>query len=96
MNIDQLEKHRIELEKPLLIIKASQGLLACGYLNLETFNKTGEACALVTGVSNFDEMLTKGVSGVSSAAADLGVVVGMSGKDALTRMHKGTTEQPGI
>ena len=57
MNLDNLEKHRIELLKPLLMIRAQNGMLACGYLNVETFNKTGESCAIVTGVNDYDEMM---------------------------------------
>ncbi|MCH2203356.1 MAG: DUF1805 domain-containing protein [Fuerstiella sp.] len=91
MKIDRLEKYRIELKKPLLIMKASHGLLACGYLNVDTFNKTGEACAVVTGVNDFGEMLSAHVSGVSVAAAAAGVEIGMSGEDALVRMQKNTT-----
>lgn len=43
-----------QLKKPLLIMTEEKGFLACGYINVETCNKTGEACAIVTGVSNYD------------------------------------------
>jgi len=87
MNFDRLEKHRIELSKPLLILKGEQGLLACGYLNIETFNKTGEACAIVTGVNSYDEMLAAPVVSASSTAIARGVVVGETGAEALQKME---------
>jgi uncharacterized protein YunC (DUF1805 family) len=78
-----LAKERIQLRLPLLIIKAAKGFLACGYINCETCNKTGEACAIVTGVKTHDEMLDAEVKAVSAAAERLGVRVGMKGKEVL-------------
>lgn len=77
--------HRIDLAKPLLIIGESSGLLACGYLNVATFNKTGEAAAIVTGVSNYDQMRTASVVAVSDAAQAMGVSVGDTGASALKK-----------
>ena len=78
-----LSKEKIELGLPLLIIKGAKGFLACGYINVETCNKTGEACAIVTGVKTHDEMLHAEVKAASAAAERLGVRVGMKGKEAL-------------
>jgi uncharacterized protein YunC (DUF1805 family) len=78
-----LEKHRIDLKLPLLVIRGSRGVLACGYLNVETFNKTGEAAAIVTGVRTFEDMLTAKVAAVSTAAEQAGARVGMTGGEAL-------------
>ena len=47
---------RIELAAPLLIIKGKSGCLACGYINTDTCNNTGEACAVVSGVNTHEEM----------------------------------------
>lgn len=77
------ETLRFELAKPLLVIKADNGFLACGYINPETCNKTGEACAIVTGVNSFEEMESAKVVAVSNAAEELGVRVGDSGSEAL-------------
>ena len=57
MDWSNLERERIELASPLLIIKGESGFLACGYINAATCNKTGEACAIVNGVNNHDDML---------------------------------------
>jgi uncharacterized protein YunC (DUF1805 family) len=78
-----LIKEQIQLELPLLIIKGAKGFLGCGYINCETCNKTGEACAIVTGVKTHDEMLHVEIKAVSTEAARLGVRVGMKGKEAL-------------
>lgn len=77
------ETIHFELARPLLIIKGSKGFLACGYINPLTADKTGEACAIVTGVNSFDDMRTSSIVAVSSRAAELGVSVGDSGESAL-------------
>jgi uncharacterized protein YunC (DUF1805 family) len=87
MTLDGLEKHRIDLKLPLLILRGKRGLLACGYLNVETFNKTGEIAAIVTGVKDFDAMLTAKVAKVSSAAEAAGIAVGMTGSDVVERIR---------
>ena len=69
------ERHRIDLAKPLLIVKGKDGFLACAYIAATSCDKIGEACALVTGVSNHDDMLVTKVHAVSQKAADLGVQV---------------------
>ena len=82
----QTENLRFELARPLLVMKAAKGFLACGYINVETTNKTGEACAIVTGVSSYDDMLATKVSAVSTAAQELGVAIGDSGAEALAKL----------
>lgn len=85
MDLNSFEKHFIQLKSPLLLIKGGKGILACGYLNIETFNKTGEVAAIVTGVRTHEEMLKAKVIAVSNAARDAGIDVGMSGEDALRK-----------
>lgn len=84
--MQDFEKHRIELKKPLLIVKAPNGLLACGYVNVETCNKTEEACAIVTGVNSYEDMYKATVVAASKRALDLGVAIGDSGEAALQKM----------
>lgn len=84
MNYETL---RFELKRPLLVIKAPKGFLACGYINPETCNKTEEACAVVTGVSNFDDMKKASVVAVSKLAGELGINVGDTGESALLKMQ---------
>jgi uncharacterized protein YunC (DUF1805 family) len=77
-------REQIQLQLPLLIIKGLKGFLACGYINVETCNKTGEACAIVIGVKTHDEMLNAEVKAVSAAAGQLGARAGMKGEEVLS------------
>ncbi len=70
----------------LLVIRASHGMLACGYVKLETANKLLEHVAIVTGVKTFDDMLNAEVIAVSDQASATGVKRGMKGRDALLKM----------
>ena len=67
----------------LLVITAPHGALGCGYISLEAAEKFGDALAIVTGVSSYDDMLQAKVVRLSSAAAARGVAVGMTGREAL-------------
>ena len=53
----------------------------------EAAEKFGHALAIVTGVSSWDDMLSAEVKSVSAAAEKLGVVPGISGKEALKILH---------
>lgn len=77
------ENKKINLKYPLLIIKKSKGFLACGYINPKACDKTGEACAIVTGVNTHDEMLEKKVISLSKKAKELGIRKGMIGREVL-------------
>lgn len=82
-----LQRFHADLALPLLFIRGSKGLLTCGYFNIETFDRTGEAGAIVRGVNSFDEILTAEVQSVSTAASELGVQPGMTGEQALERLR---------
>ena len=70
----------------ILVIKGKNGFLGCGYISLETAEKVGDAVAIVSGVKNFEEMLTAKVKAVSAAAAALGITAGMTGREALLKL----------
>ena len=70
---------------PLLIAIANSGYVICGYLNMDTAEKLGDACAVVSGVRNINELLNKEVVKVSKKAQDLGVTMGCKGKEALEK-----------
>ncbi len=78
---------RHPLKRPLLIATGPQGSLACGYLNVETFEKLGEAVAIVRGVDDFDAMRSATVQAISSEAAALGIAPGMTGEQALALLR---------
>jgi len=71
----------------ILVIQGEGGMLGCGYLAVETADKLGHALAVVTGVANYDDMLSAKVVRVSKAAAAKGVRPGMSGREALLAMN---------
>ncbi len=87
--VDGMSCDAYEIPTPnasLLVIRSGSGMLACGYLKVETAEKLGDALAVVTGVGSFEQMLEKPVVAASSAAAALGVRGGMSGREALICM----------
>ena len=86
MNLDSLEKHHIALKSPLLVIKAPKGVLGCGYLNVETFNRTGEAGVIIRGVNTHEDMMTAKVVAASEAAQAMGIQPGMTGAEALEKL----------
>ncbi len=71
---------------PLLVIRAEKGFVMCGYLNMNAANKLGDAAVRVTGVNSFEDVLNAKAVDVSLAAGKLGITIGMSAKDALTKM----------
>ena len=81
------ELPQLDPARPLLVMKAPKGILGCGYINVETCNKTGEVCAIVTGVNTFDDMRKAKVVATSNKAVELGIQVGESGQDALNKMR---------
>mmetsp|Transcript_34360 Transcript_34360/g.107751 ORF Transcript_34360/g.107751 Transcript_34360/m.107751 type:complete len:109 (-) Transcript_34360:446-772(-) len=64
-----------------------RGFLACGYVSIDTCNRLNEACAIVAGVSDYEEVLHKHVTAVSNAAMHMGIKVGMKGNDALALLR---------
>ena len=75
-------RESIQLGHILLIVKGSKGSAGCAYLNIDTFERFGEACAIIP-AGDFDKMLDAKVSAVTSEAKALGIEVGMSGREAL-------------
>ena len=76
-----LERSKITLEAPLLIVKGSLGFLGCGYINVDSC--IDEACAIVSGVNTHDDMLKASVKAVSKDATKLGIKVGITGAEAM-------------
>lgn len=70
----------------VLIIGAPNGFIACGYINIDTANRVGDTCAIVTGVKTPDDMLDAKIVAVSQEALKLGIKKGMRGKEALLLM----------
>jgi uncharacterized protein YunC (DUF1805 family) len=71
----------------LLIVVAKKGYVMCGYLNIETAEKLGDAACIVTGVSTFEEVLDAKVKEYTTKAAELGVTTGMTGRQAIEKLN---------
>jgi len=72
----------------VLMIRATDGFLGCGYFDLGPAERLGEPVAIVTGVKTVESMLDAKVLRASTAARALGVVDGMSGREALLRIER--------
>ena len=83
MDLSEFEKTRHLLKRPLLVVSGSKGCLTCGYLSMDSFERNGDAAAIVRGVDDYQDMLAASVQAVSTRAEELGVRVGMSGAQAL-------------
>ncbi|WP_319508817.1 DUF1805 domain-containing protein [uncultured Methanolobus sp.] len=71
---------------PLLVIRADKGFVMCGYLDMESAGALGDVAVKVKGVSTFDDVLQALVIGATQKAINLGIKVGMTGKEALELM----------
>jgi len=77
------------VQPPLILIAARRGFVMCGYLDLEAAEGAGVAAAKVSGVSIFNDVLNAQIEDCTSRAREMGVSVGMRGKEALEMMSDG-------
>ena len=78
---------KAELPKaPLLLLIAPKGYVMCGYLNIETAEKLGQAAAIVTGVKTFKDVLNAKIVRATGKAKEIGIREGMLGREALKLM----------
>ena len=70
----------------MLLLLCEKGYIMCGYLNQAAAEKFGDAAAVVSG-SCFEEILANEVKSVTPAAEALGVKVGMTGAEAVSRLN---------
>lgn len=71
---------------PLLVIRAEKGFVMCGYLDMDSAAFLGDVAVKVKGVNTFDDVLQASVIAATPKAMDLGINLGMTGKDALELM----------
>lgn len=81
-----LERHEIQLEQKLLVVKGSKGVIGCPYLDVGMFEQLGEACAIIPAVDTAG-MLDSKVTAVTPKARELGIEVGMPGREALDEIR---------
>jgi uncharacterized protein YunC (DUF1805 family) len=83
MNLDEFQTTCHQLKRPLLVISGTKGCLTCGYLNMASFERNGDAAAIVRGVNTYEDMLQAEIQEVSTRGRELGVQPGMTGEEAL-------------
>jgi uncharacterized protein YunC (DUF1805 family) len=62
---------------PLLLIKGEKGFVMCGYLSIEVAEQLGLAAAIVSGVSNFEDVVNASIKKATRKAKELGVKPGL-------------------
>lgn len=72
----------------VLLIKAKNGFLGCGYFDINISNKNSEPVALVRGVKNYEDMQNAEIYSISEKAKELGITIGMNGKEVLLILNK--------
>merc|ERR1711957_846565 len=83
------------LTRPLLVVRAARGYLACGYMSTATADKLKEACGIVSGVGTPEDMLVAKLVAVSERGEkEFGLTVGMTGREALQRMSQSKLRRP--
>ncbi|HLC65948.1 MAG TPA: DUF1805 domain-containing protein [Candidatus Nanoarchaeia archaeon] len=89
MNIEGVECEAVSIKTEnsnVFLIKTKKGFIGCGYFDVEAANKFHDAVAIVSGVTNLDEMLSFPVAKISEKAKILGINDKMKGKDALMKL----------
>src|SRR5262245_44406767 len=81
-----LERHEIQLDQKLLVVKGSKGVIGCSYLNAAAFEKFGEALAIIPAADTAG-MLDSKVTVATPKAKELGIEVGMPGREALDKIR---------
>ena len=70
----------------MLMIIGAKGYVMCGYLNINTAQKLGDAACIVTGVKTIDDVLNANIVALTAEAQKLGIEMGMPVKDALKKL----------
>ncbi|MEX2111849.1 MAG: DUF1805 domain-containing protein [Pirellulales bacterium] len=81
-----LERREIQLDQKLLVVKGSKGVIGCPYLNIDSFEGSGEVCAIIPAVDTAG-MLDSKVTAATTKAKALGIEVGMSGRESLDKIR---------
>jgi uncharacterized protein YunC (DUF1805 family) len=83
----------IEVKLPkttLLVITTDKGYIMCGALDVALLNERladrGIIAGRAVGVRTLEELMEAPLESVTHAARELGIVPGMTGRDALLRM----------
>lgn len=85
------EKKAIGIEIPLnnavlVFARAEKGFVMCGYLNMDTAEKLGDAACMVRGVKTVEDLLNAKIVAVTSKARQYGIETGITGRQALEKL----------
>lgn len=61
---------------PMVLLKGKKGFVMCGYLNLEVAERLGAVAGIVSGVSNFEDVLNAEIKSATTKAKELGLKPG--------------------
>ncbi len=81
-----LERNEIQLDQKLLVVRGSKGVIGCPYLDVDSFESSGEVCAIIPAIDTAG-MLESKVIAATTKAQQLGIEVGMSGREALDKIR---------
>lgn len=81
-----LERHEIQLDQKLLVVKGPKGVIGCPYLDVTLFERLDEACAIVPAADTAGMLDSKVIAATPKARA-LGIEVGMTGREALDKIR---------
>ncbi len=70
----------------LVFITKGNSLLACGAVDVMALDTFKVPAAKITGVATVDDLLNGEVKAVNDTASTRGVQIGMSGRDALSKL----------
>ena len=71
---------------PLLLMVGEKGFIMCGYLNVEVAERLQVTAAMVSGVKSFQDILEAEIKAATSKARELGINLGMKGREALRKL----------
>ena len=71
---------------PLLLMVGEKGFIMCGYLNVEVAERLQVAAAMVSGVKSFQDVLEAEIKDATSKAMEMGISLGMKGREALRKL----------
>lgn len=75
-------------EKPAIIVLiAKKGLIVCRNFDIEALNQRGVTAARVEGLTKIEDALEAKIESCTSKARALGVIEGMTGKEALLKLQ---------
>ncbi|MCP4649390.1 MAG: YunC family protein [PVC group bacterium] len=89
--IDEVNINTFSIELPyakLILAAAPKGFVMCGYLDISVAEKLNDVACVVSGVASVEELLAKPIVKLTPRAEQMGISLGISGREALEIMVK--------